>query len=349
MKSDTYQYAIRVLDSEGKVVHSNMTDEEYRLFQEDSLGKASNNKVKHRSRKISINGYRVEIFTRDKDLVSSSRVFKNFLNNMGNLLNVFFLERQRAEESGRQDLRRLIHNLETYNAQALQEISQLAPQFLLAKLPWNEKNELVQTNVKKDSEATANIILKLGRINQGIKTEISVFSKLDQKNPELKIQYHNIHRILMNTLYLFFPDFSEKNVFVNVEQCSFDVCVDYESISVVLYHIIQNAVKYCRPKENIEIDFIKYDDSIGIQFKMSSLRVEDDEVTSIFNQSVSGVNAVRHNLSGSGTGMALIKRIVELNNGNIEFKPLRSGIMDLNNIPYENNVIKLVLPARSRE
>lgn len=150
----------------------------------------------------------------------------------------------------------------------------------------------------------------------------------------------------MNTLYLFFPDFSEKDVYVNVLPCSFDVYVDYESLSVALYHIIQNSVKYCMPKQEIEISFQLNDNFVEVDFKMASLRIEEDETDNIFKASISGKNAKKHNLSGSGMGMSLVRRIIDLNSGKIEVVPLRTGQVTLNNIPYENNIIRMYLPKK---
>lgn len=160
-----------------------LATQDINLFGDDVTNSSQNLKTKsHKSGKIDVGGYRIEVLTKDRNLIASSRVFKNFLNNLGSMINIFLLEREKAEETGRQDLKRLIHNLETYNAQVMQEISQLAPQLLITKTPWNEKIEFVQKNIQNDIILASKAVLRLGRINQGIKTELSVFSKLDKKN-----------------------------------------------------------------------------------------------------------------------------------------------------------------------
>jgi signal transduction histidine kinase len=161
----------------------------------------------------------------------------------------------------------------------------------------------------------AKALLKLMKNNIAMKTEFSVFNKLHKSNPQLNLKNHNVHRVLMNIFYSFFPDFTDKKIYVNVERCSHKAYFDYESIYVAFFHIIENTTKYI--KHNTQLNIIIKDETTEthIIFDMISLKIDNSEINKIFDEGYSGIFAKKHEKQGSGIGLSRIKKIIELNNG----------------------------------
>ena len=123
---------------------------------------------------------------------------------------------------------------------------------------------------------------------------------------------------MLNVLHTFFADFSEKNIYVEVGEYYNKTVVDYETIQIAFYHLIENALKYSKPNSKINIDFEDFADFFLIKFKMTSTYVKPIERDLIFGEGFSGEIAKKTGKSGDGIGMWRIKQMIELNGGCFE-------------------------------
>lgn len=236
---------------------------------------------------------------------------------------------------------RLVHNLTTINAKNIQEIYDLVPQEILTS-DFNSQIPKISEIVKTNPKDTALMFLRLAKHNIHMKSEFSIYRKLDRANPTLEKRKHPIHKVLMNVLHSFFIDFSDKEVYVNVGEFRGSIYCDYESLQVALYHLIENASKYVRPKSTVEIIFKEKEENIFVHFKMSSLFIEENEYSKLFIEGFSGNEAKKTSKDGEGIGMWRIKQMLELNDFSIEVKPGKE-IEKLNGFRFSENefIIKL--------
>lgn len=79
-----------------------------------------------------------------------------------------------------------------------------------------------------------------------MKSEFSIYRKLDREDGGTLIRQYPIRIVLLNVLHTFFSDFSNNNIYVNVEDYFGKVRIDYETIQVAIYHMIENATKYAK-------------------------------------------------------------------------------------------------------
>jgi len=211
---------------------------------------------------------------------------------------------------------RLVHNLTSINAKNIQEIYDLVPQQTLTA-DVNTQLEKIIEIVTRNPEDTAMMFLRIAKHNIHMKSEFSIYRKLDRENPTLEKRNHPIHKVLMNVLHSFFVDFSDKNVYVKVGECRSQVSCDYESVQVALYHLIENASKYVRPNSTVYINFTETPNSINVSFEMQSLFIHKDEYDKIYEEGYSGQESKKTFKDGDGIGMWRIKQMLELNNAEI--------------------------------
>jgi hypothetical protein len=228
----------------------------------------------------------------------------------------FELEAKQIEQ---QRVNRLIHNLTSLNAHNIQEIDDFIPQELLAS---NYQNLLkyIQEQIRKDSKNAALMFLRIAKHNVHMKSEFSIYNKLDRLNAELKPTLNPIRKVILNVLHTFFIDFTNRDIYVYVSEFNGRVNIDYESIQVALYHLIENATKYTMSNTNVEITFEEKLNEVDVNFKMKSLYLDDDEVEKVFGEGYSGKVAKECKLNGEGIGMWQINRMLKLNNGSVSFK-----------------------------
>nr|DAY94798.1 MAG TPA: HATPase [Caudoviricetes sp.] len=246
-----------------------------------------------------------------------------------------------AETSNR--VNRIIHNLKSINAHAMQELYALVPQEQLIK-NVRENSKIVESAIKKDVRQAALTFFRMAKFNLSIKAEFSIYEKLLQGGEKLKLEKrnHNIRDVIMIVLYMFFNDFNEKDVYIDIEEYYEKVYVDFESVQVAIYHIIENAAKYIAPKTNANITFKIEKHTQYIIFAMTSLYINQDEEFEIFNEGYSGIVAKQLKKAGKGIGMYRAKRLIELNNGTLTVEA--GEAIKINGIDYANNKFIIALP-----
>lgn len=97
---------------------------------------------------------------------------------------------------------RLVHNLTTINGKTIQEIYDLVPQDILTS-DFNSQIPRITEIIKANPKDTALMFLRLAKHNIHMKSEFSIYKKLDRANPTLEKRNHPIHKILMNVLHSF--------------------------------------------------------------------------------------------------------------------------------------------------
>ena len=246
----------------------------------------------------------------------------------------------KVSEEEKKRTKRLLHNLISLNGHNIQELYALVPQEILTANLEDQINIITDLLSENPKEA-ALTFLRIAKHNIAMKTEFSVFKKLFENNPALEFSNHPLRKVILNILHTFFQDFSDKHVYVRVNDNNTRVNLDYDSVHVAIYHIIDNASKYCIPNREIIIDFIDSDKYLTVLFNMTSIIIEDDEVEKIFEESYSGRNAQKNNKSGDGIGMFRVKRLLDLNKATILVNRDYQRIERYKNVDYGRNIFEI--------
>ncbi|MCE9784944.1 sensor histidine kinase [Shewanella algae] len=347
--SDTF-YAL--FDSENKLTVTTFDEDELRILAE----------IEELSTTVKIKG---EVFkllktrtqkgsclaiTKNANYFKSRKTFEKHLLLLIDTIEPIKALSRKATDELNVSTHRLIHNLTSINAHNIQEIYYEFPQDLITasgKKNISQIANIIESKPKKISS----MILRLAKNNVAMKTELSVFKRLYNRNLSLDMGQHKVHRVLMNILYTFFPDFTEKNVNVRIHDSNEQAYLDYETVHVALYHLLDNAVKYTKVDTDIDIRIWLESEKVYISFEMISIVIEDNEMKLIFQEGYSGKCAHKLFKNGHGIGMSRIKEMLDLNQATIEI--IREGniIRDAKNgldLDFQKNIIKLCFLARKK-
>ena len=91
-------------------------------------------------------------------------------------------------------------------------------------------------------------------------------------------------------------------------------------MSRIFYNLISNAIKYSEEGGKIEIKASKNIKNISIDFIDTGFGIPKKEQPLIFSRFTRGTNINNKGISGSGIGLMISKKIIELHGGTIEFK-----------------------------
>jgi K+-sensing histidine kinase KdpD len=307
-----------------------------------------NNTKAHRFLIVCNNKGKCLAITTDKDYSKSRRVFEKHLLMLIETIEPIKTLSEQANQELRLSTHRLIHNLTSINAHNIQEIYGQFPQDLISGS--GKKNiTLISDILVQKPKHVAKTILRLAKNNAAMKAEFAVFKRLYDKNLEVSMNFHKVHRVLMNILYTFFPDFTHKQVNVVVHDSDELAYMDYDTFHVAMFHILDNAAKYTKNDSQFDIFITRDEDYTNIAFEMDSILIEEDELEHIFQEGYSGKSAHLLFKSGQGIGMARVREMLDLNQGKIDI--IKTGPIESVNtlgleINYQRNIFNLKFLAK---
>lgn len=221
----------------------------------------------------------------------------------------------RTRKLEQQRVNRLVHNLSSINAHNIQEIYDLVPQEVLSS-NWKKQIEFIEKEIKGHSKKAAMMFLRLAKHSIQMKSEFSIYRKLDREDSApLDFKMWPIRIVILNVLHTFFVDFTNNRIYVEVDEFYGKVLIDYETIQVAIYHLIGNAAKYTKPNSTVNIKFVESKNDLKVLFNMTSAFVEAQERDQVYHEGFSGINAKKMLKAGDGIGMWRIKQMMELNKG----------------------------------
>jgi K+-sensing histidine kinase KdpD len=338
-----------LIDPNGQIIHSNLPNKCIvclnKLLADGSVVKNSScsiNKAKVRKQCSVVNeNGKVYYCTSDKDEINSNRLFKERVKLYSSFLVDFIKIKKEITDEVNKNTKRLLHNVTSINAHNIQELYALIPQEVLTKNPKNQL-EIIKSYLANDIEEASKTFLRIAKNNASLKTEFAVFKKIYETNPVLQFKHHPIRKVILNLFHIFFQDFTEVGVYVTVDETPKNINLDYESMHVALFHLIDNATKYILPNSNLKVSFSETDKSFNILFEMMSLQIKCSEKEIIFQEGFCGESAIKSKKSGSGIGMGTIKKILELNNAELLIHINKGKRKYLNGMNYEKNIFEIV-------
>lgn len=260
--------------------------------------------------------YEISCISYSADVLKSSKIIRNQALLMLELAPRLENDLKIIKEQATDHAQRLIHNLKSLTAKITQEVYYIALQHELIKNP-KQSIEFTEKQVKQNPLEAAQALIKILKYATAQKTEFSAFQKLNGNIEGIKKECHSVHKVLMNILYLFFQDFTDKGVFVSLEKSDAHAFFDYESVHVCIFHIIENATKYIKQHTPLDIYIKQENNETSITFDMTSLTIQPGEEEKIFLEGFSGHAAIQSMRNGSGIGLYISRKMSELNDGSL--------------------------------
>lgn len=221
----------------------------------------------------------------------------SYLNQLIDEVN-FILERaEQAVLSQQQSAREITHQIRT----PLQSIMHSVDYFRM----FGFKNE------KKVEERLDIIASQVERISS-MTEKIITLSKLQEIETEDGHSYSLSHH-LIDYLDRKMMDDEKITYEMNIQEGIFTI-IPYEHILQILDSLMENAVKYSFEPKWIYTGLSSDGESIQITIRNRGVEIPEDELCLIFEHSYRG-KAVHKDYAGTGLGLAVVKRFVELHKG----------------------------------
>lgn len=107
------------------------------------------------------------------------------------------------------------------------------------------------------------------------------------------------------------------NVVSNIDENAL-ITADQNEIEIILNNLLSNAIKYNRENGEVQFSVIRNDSNIQIIVSDTGIGIADEDFSKLFEEFSRIKTSETRNISGSGLGLSITKKMVELYNGTID-------------------------------
>jgi len=240
------------------------------------------------------------------------------------------LENQVAKlEAEKATLRTALEQVKKERAEYLQNISHqlVAP---LNAIKWHIENLMEgRVSVERARKALRSVYSQ-ATIAVHLAKNFNLMSNLEADHALSKLkeplQKVELKRLLINLANDFQPMAWDRNISIIVDESAFDdtppILAMKPLISQVFSNIIENAVKYSEVNSKIRISgkHNPAQDTFTVQIANRGIALRDEDAAHVFDRGFRSEEAVNKYPAGTGFGLYIARRIVEIHEGRIEAK-----------------------------
>ena len=142
-------------------------------------------------------------------------------------------------------------------------------------------------------------------------------SRLDSQVIVANLQKIRLDEQLRKCIILLSEKWSNKEIDFSIDLDEVNILSDYDMLQQVWINLIDNAIKYSGENCKIDISVKRLNDkSVKVSIRDNGIGIEEEKLHRIFDKFYQCEES--HKKSGSGLGLSISKRIIELLNGTIE-------------------------------
>lgn len=178
----------------------------------------------------------------------------------------------------------------------------------------SDKNELNKYYHKYSKTIKQNCFRILRLVNNIIDV-----SKYDTKNTKLEFVNHDIVSLVEDITLSTVPYVEAKKLNITFDTSieELEIKCNVENIERVILNLISNAIKFTKEGGSISVN-IDYDkDYVYIRVKDTGIGIPEELKDMIFKRFVQTDKSLKRKKEGSGIGLALVKSIITLHNGEV--------------------------------
>jgi len=147
-------------------------------------------------------------------------------------------------------------------------------------------------------------------------------SMFDRKKVAFKMKERDINELVENIANSFSlrVEHTGGKVYTEIEAVESDIFIEETHFSNVIFNLIDNAVKYRKPDEPLNIYIRTWNPSAGkvsVSIRDTGIGIKKENLRKIFEQFYRVHTGNRHDVKGFGLGLAYVKKVIDLHKGTI--------------------------------
>ncbi len=190
----------------------------------------------------------------------------------------------------------------------------------LIKAPVEELSK--ENNLSEHGKYFLQLALKQTRQMTSVVTQLMDFQKADIGKEQVLFTDSDIVKLVSGRLQMFESLAESKNIQLRLyTDCeSYRTGFDESKIEKVIDNLISNAIKYSNPGSEVKIDLKCGSDKWKLEVIDNGIGISRKAQRQLFKEFYRGENAVNSKVVGSGIGLLLVKKYVNMHNGEVTFE-----------------------------
>ena len=149
------------------------------------------------------------------------------------------------------------------------------------------------------------------------------FTKIRLERKEEKIQEVDLEKVASNAIVTVQPYAIQMDVNINLDVRSDAIIMaDPDDMEIIFNNLLSNAVKYNKLGGKAEITIDSSDTEVIIVFTDSGIGILPEDIENLFAEFVRIKNEKTKNITGSGLGLSIVKKVIELYKGTIKVESI---------------------------
>jgi signal transduction histidine kinase len=145
------------------------------------------------------------------------------------------------------------------------------------------------------------------------------FTKIRLERKEEKIQEVNLSEVASGSIVTVQPYAIQMDVSINLDiRTDVVIMADPDDMEIVFNNLTSNAVKYNKRGGKVEITIDSSDNEAILIFSDTGIGITQDDTENLFTEFVRIKNEKTRNISGSGLGLSIVKKVISLYHGTIK-------------------------------
>jgi signal transduction histidine kinase len=145
------------------------------------------------------------------------------------------------------------------------------------------------------------------------------FTKIRLERKDEKIQKVDLAEVAKDAIFTVQPYAIQMEVSINLDVRNDSLFMaDPEDMEIIFNNLISNAVKYNRFGGKAEICIDSTDNEVILTFSDTGIGISQDDRENLFKDFMRVKNERTKNISGSGLGLSIVRKVIELYHGEIK-------------------------------
>ncbi len=190
---------------------------------------------------------------------------------------------------------------------------------------------------EKVEEYANNILFNSKRLTT-MTGNILLLSTLDNSRIILNKAKFHLDEQIREMILLYQSEWDKKNIELDIDLAEFEFCGDKDLLSHVWQNLISNAVKFCNENGKITVKLNKREGKTEFQVSNTGYHVKEDEIEKIFDKFYQSDTSRAS--KGNGLGLSIVKKVVDLHNGEIFVTSVENGVTTFKVVIYSQTNTK---------
>ncbi|MFH1196883.1 MAG: ATP-binding protein [bacterium] len=179
-------------------------------------------------------------------------------------------------------------------------------------------DENIQVTADQEHDYLKRSVVRLSSL-LALVNDLLDISRMELKTKDRELIEFDIKEVIESTIQLLEMELKKKEIIVEKDyQTDFTkIKADINEVTRVATNLLSNAIKYNRQKGKIKIELSESKNYLVIKVADSGIGLKPEESEKLFQEFYRAKNQFTKGISGTGLGLTIVKRIIDLYHGKI--------------------------------